>query len=86
MTANRMVIFAALCAAAAPLAAQDEGKNVYDVQFHSNSKLDEYPWLTHGKDFRTCLPYTSFKEYVMQNAYFIQKIEGKKAAEAARQH
>lgn len=42
MTANRMIIFAALCAAAAPLAAQD--------------------------------------------AYFIQKIEGKKAAEAARQH
>ena len=35
MTANRMIIFAALCAAAAPLAAQDEGKNVYDVQFRS---------------------------------------------------
>ncbi len=183
MTANRMIIFAALCAAAAPLAAQDAGKNVYDVQFrslpadvtalpaaepetwnfnfrpygdtgflwsdpilqrdvtsgassgekaatainvtcdadgftllvlcaepalatsyantnafpspkieffftpgdadtpkiehyyqmyYSNSNLDEYPWLTHGKDFRTCLPYTSFKEYVMQNAILVR--------------
>ncbi len=183
MTAKRIVVFAALCAAAAPLAAQEDGKNLYDVTFrslpadvtalpaaepetwnfnfrpygdsgllwtdpilqreatsgeaagekpatainvtcdadgftllflcvepqlatayantnafpspkieffftpgdadtpkiehyyqmyYSGGKLDEYPWLTKGRDFRTCLPYTAFREYVMKNAILVR--------------
>ena len=183
MTANRMIIFAALCAVAAPLAAQEDGKNVYDVAFrslpadvtklpaeepeswdfnfrpygdsgllwtdpilqrdvaagkddgekpatainvscdadgftllflcvepalatsfaqtndfpspkieffftpgdadtpkiehyyqmyYSRGKLDEYPWLTKGRDFRPCLPYTSYREFVMKKSVLVQ--------------
>ena len=44
----------------------------YYQMYYSNSKLDEYPWLTHGKDFRTCRPYTTFQEYVMKEAILVR--------------
>ena len=44
----------------------------YYQMYYSNSRLDEFPWLTHGSDFRPCRPYTTFQEYVMQNAVLVR--------------
>ena len=44
----------------------------YYQMYYSNAKLDEYPWLTSGPDFRPCRPYTTFQEYVMQNAVLVR--------------
>ena len=44
----------------------------YYQMYYSNAKLDEYPWLTPGRDFRPCRPYASFQEYVMRNAILVR--------------
>ena len=44
----------------------------YYQMYYSNSQLNEFPWLIPGRDFRTCLPYTRHREFVMQNAILVE--------------
>ena len=44
----------------------------YYQMYYTNDRLSEFPWLTVGRDFRPCLPYTTHREYVTKNAVLVR--------------